>query len=74
MSYITDQEVIDTFVNAELKENYNFVKEDLVKLANLFIEVARPKIVSEERSECIDVVRSFNTLVADKLAEIKGAP
>lgn len=74
MSYLTDQEIIDTFVNANLKENYQFDRDDLIKLANRFIDAARPKIVREERSECIKVVRSLNTLVADKLAEIKGAP
>ena len=74
MSYLTDQEIIDTFVNANLKENYQFDRDDLIKLANRFVEVARPKIVREERAECIKVVRSLNTLVADKLAEIKGAP
>lgn len=73
MSYLTDQEIIDTFVNANLKENYQFDRDDLIKLANRFVEVARPKIVREEKSECIKVVRSLNTLVADKLAEIKGA-
>lgn len=74
MSYLTEQEIIDTFVNANLKENYQFDRDDLIKLANRFVEVARPKIVREEKSECIKVVRSLNTLVADKLAEIKGAP
>ena len=73
MSYLTEQEIIDTFVNANLKENYQFDRDDLIKLANRFVEVARPKIVREEKSECIKVVRSLNTLVADKLAEIKGA-
>ena len=74
MSYLTDQEIIDTFVNANLKENYQFDRNDLILLANRFIDAARPKIVREERAECIKVVRSLNTLVADKLAEIKGAP
>lgn len=74
MSYLTDQEIIDTFVNANLKGNYQFDRDDLILLANRFVEVARPKIVREEKSECIKVVRSLNTLVADKLAEIKGAP
>lgn len=74
MSYLTDQEIIDTFVNANLKEHYEFDRDDLIKLANRFIEAARPKIIREDRAECIKVVRSFNTVVADKLAEIKGAP
>lgn len=73
MSYLTEQEIIDTFVNANLNENYQFDRDDLIKLATRFVEVARPKIVREERAECIKVVRSLNTVVADKLAEIKGA-
>ncbi len=74
MSYLTDQEIIDTFVNANLRGNYQFDRDDLILLANRFIDAARPKIVREEKSECIKVVRSLNTMVADKLAEIKGAP
>jgi len=74
VSYLTDQEIVEVFVNANLKENYQFDRDDLIKLANRFVDAARPKIVREERSECIKVVRSLNTLVADKLAEIKGTP
>ena len=73
MSYLTEQEIIDTFVNANLNENYQFDRDDLIKLATRFVDAARPKIVREERAECIKVVRSLNTVVADKLAEIKGA-
>lgn len=72
MSYLTDQEVSEIFVNAKLEEDYNFLRNDLVKLANAFIEAAKHKIVKEERTECVKVVRSLNTLVADKLLEIKG--
>lgn len=72
MSYLTDQEVSEIFVNAKLEEDYNFLRNDLVKLANAFIEAAKPKIVKEERTECVKVVRSFNTLVADKLLEVRG--
>lgn len=72
MSYLTDQEVSEIFVNAKLEEDYNFLRNDLVKLANAFIEAAKPKIVKEERTECVKVVRSLNTLVADKLLEVRG--
>ena len=72
MSYLTDQEVSEIFVNAKLEEDYNFLRNDLVKLANAFIEAAKPKIVKEERTECVKIVRSLNTLVADKLLEVRG--
>lgn len=72
MSYLTDQEVSEIFVNAKLEEDYNFLRNDLVKLANAFIEAAKPKIVKEERTECVKVVQSLNTLVADKLLEVRG--
>lgn len=72
MSYLTDQEVSEIFVNAKLEEDYNFLRNDLVKLANALIAAAKPKIVKEERTECVKVVRSLNTLVADKLLEVRG--
>ena len=69
---LTEQEVVEAFVNVVLEEDYNFLQDDLVKLANAFVNAAKPKIELEERILCVDVVRSLNTLVADKLAEIRG--
>jgi hypothetical protein len=69
---LTKQEIREAFINSNLEEEYNFLEDDLVKLANAFIEKAKPSIVKEERDLCIDVVRSLNTLVSDKLAEIRG--
>jgi hypothetical protein len=69
---LTPQEINEVFINSNLEEDYNFLQEDLVKLANAFINAAAPKIAKEERILCVDVARSLNTLVADKMAEIRG--
>jgi hypothetical protein len=42
-----------------------------VKLAEAFVKTATPSIVQEERKQCVKVVRSLNTFVADKLQEIR---
>jgi hypothetical protein len=65
-------EVVSTFVNVFLEGDYNFLEDDLVKLANAFIDKAKPAIVEEERRKCVEVARSFNNLVADKIVEIRG--
>lgn len=69
---LDDKEVIDVFINTKLEEDYNFLQDDLVKLANAFIDAARQRIARKERAECIEFVRSINTLVADKLEEKRG--
>lgn len=69
---LTPQEIAEVFINTHLEEDYNFLQDDLVKLANAFIQAAQPKIAKEERILCVDVARSLNTLVADKMAEIRG--
>ena len=68
---INKEQVNKAFRNVTLEENYNFLEEDLVKLAHAFIEVARPSIVAIERQECVKVVRSMNSCVAEKLQEIR---
>jgi hypothetical protein len=68
---ITKEQVTDTFVNLVLEEQYNFLEEDLVKLAEAFVKTATPSIVQEERKQCVKIVRSLNTFVADKLQEIR---
>ena len=68
---LTPQEITTVFVNTPLEENYNFLQEDLVKLANAFIAAAEKKIALKERQECIKLARSVNTLVADKIAEVR---
>ena len=68
---ITKEQVTETFVNLVLEEHYNFLEEDLVKLAEAFVKTATPSIVEEERKQCVKIVRSLNTFVADKLQEIR---
>jgi hypothetical protein len=68
---ITKEQVNEAFRNVTLEENYNFLEEDLVKIAHAFIEAAKPSIVAIERQECVKVVRSMNSFVAEKLQEIR---
>ena len=69
---LTPQEVAEVFVNTQLEENYNFLQDDLVKLANRFISKAAPKLIKQEREACIEFVASLNTHVAEKLREKRG--
>jgi hypothetical protein len=69
---LTPQEISEVFVNTPLEENYNFLQDDLVKLANAIIDKAAPKIARAERTECIQFVRSLNHLVADRLEQKRG--
>ena len=69
---LTPQEISEAFINTPLEEDYNFLQDDLVKLANAFIQAAKPKIAREERNECVKVARSVNHLVADKIMSVRG--
>lgn len=68
---LTKEQVVEAFMNIQLEENYNFLEEDLVMLADAFVEKAKPEIVKTEREACVDVARAYNTLVADKIAEVR---
>lgn len=69
---LTPEEITEAFVNTPLEENYNFLQDDLVKLANAIIDKAQPKIARDERIQCIQFVRSLNHLVADRLEQKRG--
>ena len=69
---LTPQEIAEVFINTKLEENYNFLQDDLVKLANAFINAAKPKIEKGERDLCVDIARSVNSLVADKIVSVRG--
>jgi hypothetical protein len=71
--YLTIEEIRDTFINTKLEENYNFLEEDLEKLASAFVMAAMPKIVRTERTMCIDFVRTLNGPVAQALEDKRGA-
>jgi hypothetical protein len=68
---ITKEQVKKAFHSVTLEENYNFLEEDLYKLAEAFINEATPSIVAVERQECVKVVRSMNSFVAEKLQEVR---
>lgn len=68
---ITKEQVNKAFHGVTLEENYNFLESDLVKLAEAFIDAAKPSIVAIERQECVKVVRSMNSFVAEKLQDIR---
>lgn len=73
--YLTQDEIVQTFLGkiaVHLEENHEFSPEDLEKIATGFIMEAMPVIARTERQMCIKVVRSLNSLVADKLEEVRG--
>ena len=70
--YLTTEEINEAFRNVHLEENYNFLEDDLVKLANAFVMAAMPAIVRTEREMCIDFVASLNSEVASALREKRG--
>lgn len=70
--FLTLEEIKKAFHEANLAENYNFLEEDLSKLAAVFIAKAEPAIVAAERKKCVTFVRSLNTQVAQALEDFKG--
>ena len=69
---LSKEKIIEIFVNANLEGDYNFLKEDLIKLANAFVAAAAPLIIEEERQRCIEAARSVNHLVAERIAQIRN--
>lgn len=69
---LTDEEIKAAFRGIWLEENYAFLEDDLIKLANGFIQAAAPKIAKMERDLCIEFVRSLNGQVADALEAKRG--
>ena len=69
--YLNPDEIKETFRKIYLEENYNFLEEDLVKLADAFIMAAMPAIVKTERDMCIKFVNTLNTNVARALGEYR---
>jgi hypothetical protein len=69
--YIDKDQIKEAFRNIYLEENYNFLEEDLVKLADGFIMAAMPAIVKTERDMCIKFVNTLNTNVARALGEYR---
>lgn len=71
---LNKEEIIEAFINSNLEENYNFIEEDLVKLANAFIKKAEDKIRLDEASGCYSLVVSMNKEVAEKLKQKRIDP
>lgn len=69
--YLDKNQIKETFRNIYLEENYNFLEEDLEKLADGFIMAAMPAIVKTERDMCIKFVNTLNTNVARALGEYR---
>ena len=69
--YLDKEQIKEAFRNIYLEETYNFLEEDLVKLADGFIMAAMPAIVKTERDMCIKFVNSLNTNVARALGEYR---
>ena len=72
MNYLKPEEVSAAFRKCYLEENYNFLAEDLEKIAQAMIEAAAQKIKDEEKAKCVTFVRSLNHHVATALEEFKG--
>jgi hypothetical protein len=69
---LTTTDVREAFAKCYLEENHNFLEDDLNKLADAFVNMAQKKIMRTEREACLEVVRSLNTQVANKLQEVRG--
>lgn len=69
---LTNEQVKQIFMNTHLEENYNFLEEDLVKLANAFAKEFRVDGTLTERKACIEFVRQLNKDVARALEDNRG--
>jgi len=69
--YLDPNQIKEAFRKIYLEETYNFLEEDLEKLADGFIMAAMPAIVKTERDMCIKFVNSLNTNVARALGEYR---
>ena len=67
--YITKEQVNEAFRKIYLEENYAFLEDDLMKLADGFIMAAMPEIRRVELALCVDFVKSLNPDVATALFE-----
>jgi hypothetical protein len=72
-------DVFQAFFGAGLEGDYNFLEDDLMKLASAFAELRDNelnervyKATQQERARCVAFVRSLNPLVAQALEDKKG--
>ena len=62
---LSKEEIKTVFVNTYLEENYNFLEEDLITLANAFVKAATPKIQKDERARVMQEL-SNQTMIQPK--------
>ena len=79
MSEFKKDDVFQAFFAAGLEGDYNFLEDDLMKLASVFAELRDNelnervyKATQQERARCVAFVRSLNPLVAQALEDKKG--
>ena len=72
-------DVFQAFFGAGLEGDYNFLEDDLMKLASVFAELRDNelnervyKATQQERARCVSFVRSLNPVVAQALEDKKG--
>ena len=71
MIELTKEQVGEAFRTIMLEENYNFLEDDLVKLANAFVAKAEPLIRADELDQCVKIVTTLNRVVGEKLQEVR---
>jgi hypothetical protein len=65
---MTPERINEIFRGIDLEENYNFLEDDLAKLAQAYAqEGAKDELVA-----CIKVTTDLNRVVGEKLAEVRG--
>ena len=69
---LSNEKIVSTFINTSLEGDYNFLQDDLIKLATAFINAATPSIKLEEQKLCIEIAQSYNPLVAVKIKEVRN--
>jgi len=62
------ERINEIFREIHLEENYNFLEDDLIILAKAYAEEG----AKLERASCLEVARSVNHLVAQRIAEVRG--
>jgi hypothetical protein len=72
-------DIFQAFFAAGLEGDYNFLEDDLLKLAKAFAGLRDNelndrvyKATQNERNRCIEFVRSLNPVVAQALEDKKG--
>lgn len=78
MKELKKDDVIQAFFAAGLEGDYNFLEDDLMKLATAFAKLRNEELIEAvfravrlERSRCVEFVRSLNPEVARALEEKK---